>query len=61
MKKLIFEIDCEDNWKKEDEIASCLKYVLENYDEIETTIREFWLNKEMKQLKKEKEKYEHER
>lgn len=61
MKKLIFEIDCEDNWKKEYEIASCLKYVLENYDEIETTIREFWLNKEMKQLKKEKEKYEHER
>lgn len=61
MKKLICEIDCENDFKKEDHIASCLTYVLENFDEIEPTIREFWLNKEMKKLKKEKKKYEIER
>ena len=61
MKKLICDIDCDGDYKKEDQIASCLTYVLENYDEIEPTIREFWLNKEMKKLKKEKQEYEHER
>lgn len=61
MKKLIFNIDCENNFKREEHIANCLTYVLENFNEIEPIIREFWLNKEMKKLKKEKQKYEIER
>lgn len=61
MKKLIFNIDCEDNFKREDHIANCLTYVLEHFDEVEPLIREHWLNSEMKKLKKERKDYEHER
>ena len=60
MKKIVFNIDCENNWKKEQHIVDCLTYVLENFDKVEPTIREFWLKDEMKKLERLKRKKENE-
>lgn len=57
MRRIVYNIDCDD-WKREQQIQDCLDYVLENFDEIEPTIREFWLNKELKELQKAKKKSE---
>lgn len=50
MKQIRFEIDCDGDFKREQHIVNCLTYVLENFDEIEPTIRKQWLDKEMRKL-----------
>ena len=60
MQRVTFEIDGSD-WKEEQRKIDCLDYVLANFDEIEPTIREFWLNKEMKELQKIKKDADYER
>lgn len=56
MKEIRFEIDCEGNFKREEHIINCLRYVLENFDDIEPTIRKHWLDKEMRKLEIERSK-----
>ena len=60
MQRVTFEIDGSD-WKEEQHKIDCLDYVLANFNEIEPTIREFWLNKEMRELKKIKKDADYER
>ena len=36
------------NWKRELWINNCLNWVVENFDDIEPTIKKMWLDKEFK-------------
>lgn len=42
------------DYKEEIRYKSCLNYVIKNFKELETIIREHWIKKEMKKLEKEK-------
>lgn len=38
------------DWKREDFIKNCLRWTAENFDEIEPTIKMFWMMKETGRL-----------
>ena len=42
------------DWKRKDFIKNCLNWVVENFDEVEPTIKRLWVDKEKAKLDKER-------